>query len=88
MSKNSAPRIDVGECDLGSVFIHSFAGTPVAGRPTRERFEVRAGNRTIGTKGTLAEAQALANALCGINPEPPDEGGDGLAPQKKGKKAK
>jgi len=84
--KNSAPRIDVGECDLGGVFIHSFAGTPVAGRPTKERFEVRAGNRTIGTKDTLAKAQALANALCGI--EPPDEGGDGLAPQKKGKRAK
>jgi len=70
MSKNSAPRVDVGECDLGGVFIHSFAGTPVAGRPTRFRYEVRAGNHTISTKDTFAEAEAVANALCGIEPEP------------------
>ena len=84
--KNSAPRIDVGECDLGGVFIHSFAGTPVGGRPTRERFEVRAGNHTVATKGTLAEAEAVAYALVGIAaPKPAPEP---VAPAPKKAKAK
>ncbi len=71
MSKNSAPRIDVGESDKGHVFIHSFAGTPVGGRPTRFRYEVRVGNHTIVTKATLPEAEAVAYALVGTPaPEP------------------
>ena len=61
-----AERIEVGESDLGNVFIHSFGGSPVAGRLTNFKYEVRVGNHTIASKGTFGEAEALANALCGI----------------------
>ena len=76
--RNSAPRTEIGDCDLGTVFIHSFGGTPVGGKLTNFKYEVRAGNHTVATESTYAGAEAVANALCGIEPEPE---ADGLAPQ-------
>lgn len=86
--KNTAPRIDVGVSDTGAVFIHSFGGTPVAGRLTKFRYEVRVGSMTLVTKDTLPAAEAVAYALVGIpapvhEPEPVAK-----APASKAKKAK
>ena len=57
MSHTTDERIEVGLGHLGTVFIHHFENQ------SEERFEVRMGNHTIGSKPTLAEARVLAKAL-------------------------
>lgn len=54
-----ATRTEVGTCDLGNVFI--FAVTSADGA----RWMVRAGNHTIGTYSTEAEAVSVARTLVG-----------------------
>ena len=61
MSKNTAPRIDVGTSDRGSVFIHEF------GNQTSTRYEVRCGNSLVITTPDKARAFRVANALADID---------------------
>jgi hypothetical protein len=64
MSK-TIENIEVGECDIGKVFVYHFAGAPNdSGAPTEHRFEVRAGSRTVATRKTKRAAMAVAEALC------------------------
>jgi hypothetical protein len=62
MSKTVEDRREYGKAHLGNVFVHHFANE------TEDRFEVRAGNHTIDVKGSLAEAEVIANALVGNKP--------------------
>lgn len=61
-------RIEVGDGDLGTVFIIHFEGDP-AKRPQVHRYDVRMGNHTITRKDTLEGALVVANALAGIEEE-------------------
>ena len=66
MSTQVGERVEVGQCDLGYVFIyHAASKGDYTDRPERETWKVRAGNHTVGTYGTEAEADAVARALVG-----------------------
>ena len=56
---SNATRIEVGQCDLGYVFI--FRVTSADG----ERWRVHAGSHAIGTYADEAQANAVARTLCG-----------------------
>lgn len=71
------PGIQVGECDIGNVFVYHFAGSPRDnGSFAEHRYEVRAGSRTVATRENEAVAMLIAMSLCA--PDVPEE-----APQKK-----
>lgn len=57
---------------MGTVFIHSFGGSPDgSGKFTEEKYEVRAGNHTVAARGTYEEAYAVAAAMCGLDDRVP-----------------
>ena len=64
--KTVTDRVFVGNSDMGHVFVYHFAGSPDdSGVLTEHKYQVRAGNQTVTTKATEAEALAVANALVG-----------------------
>ena len=66
MSTQVEPRVEVGKCDLGYVFIyHKASNGDYTEALTDETWQVRAGNHTIGTYDTEAQANAVARALVG-----------------------
>ena len=66
MSTQQEDRVEVGECDLGKVFIFHFASAdPSTNAPTRDFWRVVAGNHTIADVDSPERADKIANALCG-----------------------
>ena len=66
MSTQVEPRVEVGKCDLGYVFIyHKASKGDYTDKFVDETWQVRAGNHTVGTYGSEAEANAVARALVG-----------------------
>lgn len=66
MASMTEPRVEVGVCDLGNVFIFHFAEEdPYSGKPTNETWQVRAGNHTVATVDSEDKANRIAAALCG-----------------------
>lgn len=65
-------RTEVGEGDLGNVFIFHFESDPTGDKkPQEHRYEVRMGNHTVASRSTLKEAEAVANALVGKEEDEP-----------------
>lgn len=74
MSSQIGDRIEVGTCDLGNVFIfHTASVGDYVATAVNERWQVRAGNHTIGTYDTESGAEAVARALVGDITVPPAE---------------
>ena len=66
MSTQVGERVEVGSCDLGSVFIFHFASKgDYTDAPAGETWQVRAGNHTVATCDSEERANAVAIALCG-----------------------
>ena len=56
----------MGKCDIGYVFIyHKASKGDYTDKPERDTWQVRAGNHTIGTYDTEAQANDVARALVG-----------------------
>lgn len=68
MATQVGDRIEVGTCDMGNVFIfHRAERDGRTDAQVNDTWTVRAGNHTVGTYSTEADAEALARALVGDN---------------------
>lgn len=65
MARMIEPRLEVGECDIGKVFVFHFAGSPKDnGSFAEHRYEVRAGSRTVARRDNEEVAMMIATSLC------------------------
>ena len=66
MSTQVEPRVEVGMSQMGYVFIyHKASKGDYTDKPVDETWQVRAGNHTVGTYDTEAQANDVARTLCG-----------------------